>query len=93
MIQLQLQVHFPKLLQEKMTGATFGNVILYVEDLDRTLKFYTEVLGLQKKDQMGDYLEMDTGSTTLSFVSFPDYSNLRFHTFVWVFDFEYNPQL
>lgn len=47
----------------------FGNVLLRVQDLDRTLKFYTEVLGISKKMQMEDYVDMDTGATGLAFVS------------------------
>lgn len=42
-------------------------VILIVEDLDLTLKFYTEILGLQLSHRSGDYAQMDTGTTRLGF--------------------------
>lgn len=42
-------------------------VILIVEDLDRTLLFYTEVLGLRLGHRSGDYAQLDTGTTRLSF--------------------------
>lgn len=42
-------------------------VILIVEDLDITLRFYTEVLGLKLGHRSGDYAQMDTGSTRLAF--------------------------
>ena len=40
-------------------------VVLIVEDLDRALKFYTEVLGLQLGHRSGDYAQLDTGGTRL----------------------------
>lgn len=42
-------------------------VILIVEDLDRTLPFYTEVLGLRLGHRLGDYAQLDTGTTRLGF--------------------------
>lgn len=42
-------------------------VILIVEDLDRALQFYTEVLGLRLGHRSGDYAQLDTGATRLGF--------------------------
>lgn len=42
-------------------------VILIVEDLDRTLRFYTEVLGLSLGHRSGDYVQLATGATRLGF--------------------------
>jgi catechol 2,3-dioxygenase-like lactoylglutathione lyase family enzyme len=42
-------------------------VILIVEDLDRTLDFYTQVLGLRLGHRAGDYAQMETGTTRLGF--------------------------
>lgn len=42
-------------------------IILIVEDLDRTLPFYTEVLGLRLGHRSGDYAQLDTGTTRLGF--------------------------
>jgi Lactoylglutathione lyase and related lyases len=42
-------------------------VILIVEDLDRALRFYTEVLGLRLGHRSGDYAQLDTGATRLGF--------------------------
>lgn len=42
-------------------------VILIVEDLDRTLPFYTNVLGLRLGHRSGDYAQLDTGATRLGF--------------------------
>lgn len=42
-------------------------VILIVEDMDRTLRFYTEVLGLCLGHRSGDYAQLDTGATRLGF--------------------------
>jgi lactoylglutathione lyase len=41
-------------------------VILYVNDFDKTMKFYKEILGLSVKMQHDTYVEFDTGTTTLS---------------------------
>ncbi len=42
-------------------------VILIVEDLDRALLFYTDVLGLRLGHRSGDYAQLDTGATRLGF--------------------------
>ena len=44
-------------------------VILIVADLDRTLQFYTEVLGLRLAHRAGDYAQLATGATRLGFYS------------------------
>jgi lactoylglutathione lyase len=41
-------------------------VILYVNDFDKTMKFYKDILGLPVKMQHDTYVEFDTGATTLS---------------------------
>jgi lactoylglutathione lyase len=41
-------------------------VILYVNDFDKTMTFYKEILGLSVKMQHDTYVEFDTGTTTLS---------------------------
>ena len=41
-------------------------VILYVNDFDKTMEFYKDVLGLPVKMQQGTYVEFDTGYTTLA---------------------------
>ena len=41
-------------------------VILIVEDLDRALRFYTDVLGLRLGHRSGDYAQLDTGTTRLA---------------------------
>jgi catechol 2,3-dioxygenase-like lactoylglutathione lyase family enzyme len=41
-------------------------VILIVEDLDRALRFYTEVLGLKLGHRSGEYAQLDTGATRLA---------------------------
>jgi len=40
-------------------------VILIVEELDRSLRFYCEVLGLRLGHRSGEYAQFDTGSTRL----------------------------
>ncbi len=40
-------------------------VVLIVEDLDRALWFYTEVLGLRLGHRSGDYAQLVTGATRL----------------------------
>ncbi|HET8564021.1 MAG TPA: VOC family protein [Candidatus Binatia bacterium] len=47
----------------KLTAPDY--VILIVEDLDRALRFYTEVLGLSLGHRSGEYAQLDTGSTRL----------------------------
>jgi catechol 2,3-dioxygenase-like lactoylglutathione lyase family enzyme len=41
-------------------------VILIVEDLERSLQFYTQVLGLPLGHRAGEYAQLDTGATRLS---------------------------
>ncbi|HXV81049.1 MAG TPA: VOC family protein [Candidatus Binatia bacterium] len=41
-------------------------IILIVENLDRALRFYTEVLGLRLGHRSGDYAQFDTGATRLA---------------------------
>lgn len=45
--------------------------ILYVENVSQSIAFYEQVFGLQRKmiHESGDYGELDTGETTLSFSS------------------------
>jgi catechol 2,3-dioxygenase-like lactoylglutathione lyase family enzyme len=40
-------------------------VILIVEDMDRALRFYTDVLGMRLGHRSGDYAQLDTGATRL----------------------------
>ena len=49
----------------------FAYTILYVENVTETLAFYREAFGLKPKmlHESGDYGELDTGATTLSFSS------------------------
>lgn len=42
-------------------------VILYVDNLDRTLTFYTKAFGFKEKVRHGGYAELSTGATTLAF--------------------------
>ncbi len=50
----------------------FKYTILYVDDVVETFSFYEKAFGLKKKmlHESGEYGELDTGSTTLSFSSF-----------------------
>jgi catechol 2,3-dioxygenase-like lactoylglutathione lyase family enzyme len=41
-------------------------LILIVEDLDRALGFYVDVLGLRLGHRSGDYVQLDTGTTRLA---------------------------
>lgn len=41
-------------------------VVLIVDDLDRALRFYNEVLGLKLGHRSGDYAQLDTGATRLA---------------------------
>ena len=52
-----------------MASPRLGYVILWVEDLERAIRFYTETLGFAPKARHGDYVEIDTGSTVLGLVS------------------------
>jgi len=49
----------------------FGYTILYVEDVRRSLDFYTKAFGLATKflHDSGDFGELDTGATALAFSS------------------------
>ncbi len=49
-----------------------GYTILYVPNVSKTLSFYEKAFGCKIKFQHegGDYGELDTGNTTLAFVSF-----------------------
>ena len=48
-----------------MNFKTPDYVILIVEDLDRSLDFYTDVLGLKLGHRSGDYAQFDSGPTRL----------------------------
>ncbi|MEP3276551.1 MAG: VOC family protein [Stappiaceae bacterium] len=49
----------------------FRYTILYVDDVARTLSFFTEAFGFEKRfvHESGDYGELDTGETRLAFSS------------------------
>ncbi|CAG9428957.1 MULTISPECIES: VOC family protein [Providencia] len=49
----------------------FKYAILYVENVEKTLDFYQRAFGFKKSflHESGDYGELDTGSTTISFSS------------------------
>ncbi|MGF1509730.1 MAG: VOC family protein [Myxococcota bacterium] len=49
----------------------FGYTILYVPDVEEAIAFYERAFGLRRRfvHESGDYGELDTGSTTLSFAS------------------------
>ncbi len=55
-----------------MSSLKFRYTILYVESVQETLKFYQQAFGFQQSmlHESGDYGELDTGSTTLSFSAF-----------------------
>lgn len=50
---------------------SLGYTIFYVDDVEDTVDFFTAAFGLQKRfvTPENDYGELDTGSTTLAFVS------------------------
>ncbi|MBI4528049.1 MAG: VOC family protein [Deltaproteobacteria bacterium] len=48
----------------QFTGLDY--IILIVEDLDRALRFYTEVLGLTLGHRSGDYAQLATGATRMA---------------------------
>lgn len=56
----------------------FKYTILYVEDVAATLQFYENAFGFHRKmlHESGDYGELDTGSTSLSFSSMKLMSDL-----------------
>ncbi len=41
-------------------------VVLVVEELDRSLRFYTEVLGLELRSRSGAFAQLETGQTRLA---------------------------
>ena len=47
----------------------FGYVLLFVENIERSIAFYTLALGLPLRFHDGHYAEMETGATSLGFVS------------------------
>ena len=51
---------------------TYGYTILYVENVEATLAFYTKAFGFSQKfiTQEKDYGELETGGTTLAFASY-----------------------
>lgn len=53
----------------KLQAANY--VILIVEDLGRSLDFYTRVLGLPFGHRSGDYAQLDTGVTRIGFYARP----------------------
>lgn len=50
----------------------YSYTILYVENVEKTLAFYTEAFGFTQKllTPEKDYGELDTGSTTLAFAAY-----------------------
>ena len=56
----------------------FKYTILYVENVEETLQFYCSAFGLEQKmlHESGDYGELDTGATILSFSSLELMKNL-----------------
>jgi len=48
-----------------------GYAILYVADVKKTIEFWEEAFGLSRRmlSEHGEYGELDTGTTTLSFAS------------------------
>lgn len=52
-----------------METARLGYVILWVEDVERALRFYTATLGFTERARHGDYVELETGPTTLALVA------------------------
>ncbi len=49
-----------------------GNIIFYVQDVEKTLAFYEKAFGIQRAfiDPTGHYGQLDTGTTALGFASF-----------------------
>jgi lactoylglutathione lyase len=46
--------------------STFGYVIIFVSDMDRSIAFYRDVLGFPVRHQSHKWTEFDTGGTTLA---------------------------
>eukprot|EP00897_Mesotaenium_endlicherianum_P007029 jgi/Mesen1/6354/ME000328S05632 len=51
-------------------GCRFAYVTLYVKDVLKACKFYTEVFGLKDRVKSPFWTEMETGPVTLCFTSF-----------------------
>src|SRR6201984_1533860 len=49
-----------------MDGTQFRYAIKFVADMDKTVKFYRDVLGLQLKFESPGWSEFSTGETTLA---------------------------
>jgi lactoylglutathione lyase len=48
----------------------FGYAILYVDDVEKTVRFYEKAFGLKRKMVVpGEFGELDTGSTSLAFAA------------------------
>jgi lactoylglutathione lyase len=58
-------------------SVSFGYTIFYVSDVPATIEFFTNAFGLTRRfvTPEGDYGELETGATTLSFASLA-HSNL-----------------
>ena len=52
-------------------------IILYVNDFEKTMDFYKDILGLPIKMQQDTYVEFDTGATTLSINTRQDVKELN----------------
>lgn len=52
-----------------MTSPRLGYVILWCEDIEGAIRFYTDTLGFAQKARHGDYVELETGPTTLALVA------------------------
>ena len=52
--------------EEIVLDVKLGYVILYVESLEKTKQFYGHLLGLKLRNEVGTYIEYETGSTILS---------------------------
>ncbi len=61
-----------------MKSLKFKYTILYVNNVENTLKFFEQAFGFKLKmlHESGDYGELDTGGTTLSFSSLALMSNI-----------------
>jgi catechol 2,3-dioxygenase-like lactoylglutathione lyase family enzyme len=49
-----------------MENCTFALMMLGSSDLERSVRFYTEVLGLRESGRFGGFVFFDTGATTLA---------------------------
>jgi lactoylglutathione lyase len=56
---------------KEQTSMKLGYTILYVNDVEATLRFYERAFGLKRKmlDEGKQYGELDTGGTTLAFAA------------------------